>query len=1109
MKKICKRIISAGLLLFCFMTAFVFLAVQTKAEEKKVKYEDHTFSNIDTAVKAVGSGYLYGGLYTTSEENGETKYIGVTEPEVGKTYQLKWVPEGILNVQAQVSGTLLDDDTSNDGSASIRFVTTIDDLQYQKIGFKIALEGGKTIDDIEVSKYVHTKLYAVDKTDGDFIAYEPTDIHEAAKYFKTYTIKNVTQEYYDHDFTVTAYWITKDGTRVEGTNTIGIKTVNLGRSWVYVIEPDAIASTEGTTNKNLGTENDPFHSFEKAAAFDSNTRMNIILKSDVPVSSQIAFEDGDDDKISQVTITGYTGDSSDAFTITRDASAAGMFLVGSEQEMIITGKTILDGNSNSTSPSAQAMIVNAGTLTIDSGVTLQNGYKQGSDKKSYFGAADASAGAVESNGVLNINGTVTACGSNLSSAISSQGTVTMNGADISNNQGRVLRLVSGSATIIDSILKSNTCGGNGGAILIIAGTVEATGTTISENTANQTGGAIYMAGAGTLTLTDCTLDGNMLTNTGNNYGGAISLAGTVTRTVTLTGCTISNHKIATTLTDNTKYGARGGALYFQGAGTITLDDCTITGNEATASAYKDEGNLGNGGGIYVYNSCTADIDITDCTITGNKATSEGGGIYVGATACDITIKNENSGGITSNEANRGGGVYTVGTGDITIDDCTMQSNTAKSSGGGIFVSSTTSDMVTLTMNKCNITQNTAAGNGGGVSLTDPDGTLTVSMTDCSITENVTNAPAAPYTGCGAGIFANCAGTLNLTNCNIDDNEANDNADYYTYPTEGNGGGIYLLPDSTISLTVNGGSVSDNKACIGGGLYLANNATHTISDCTISGNETKKRTDTGKASDTKNYSTFFGMAGAIMIRCESNVTLDTCTISNNTGHTGGGIVLMGAGTNTLTMTKCTLNSNTANGNSGGGAMYVDKKGATISMMECKFISNVTTSARGGAIRFEQGKMDAVNCAFDENSAKTSGGALFLNTYYTSSYKGYGCSDGSDTALTTAAPYTLYSDVTLANCTFTDNLVNGTITGTTSNPASAVHSKCGLTLSGSNNFNGVVINTAALWDANSPTLVRDENPGANVNSETYPYGVTYSLLVNGGSGSGTGDDGIIIP
>ena len=148
----------------------------------------------------------------------------------------------------------------------------------------------------------------------------------------------------------------------------------------------------------------------------------------------------------------------------------------------------------------------------------------------------------------------------------------------------------------------------------------------------------------------------------------------------------------------------GGGVYIKN-GTITLTNCSITGNTASGSSYA------NGGGVCIYSNGTNTL--TNCNITDNKATTTGriacgGGVYIGdwgtnkLTNCNIT-GNTASGSSYAN----GGGVY-INDGSNTLTNCSITKNTVSSNsvvnGGGVYIGSY---RVTKLFGTTNITGNTA------------------------------------------------------------------------------------------------------------------------------------------------------------------------------------------------------------------------------------------------------------------------------------------------------------------------------------------------------------------------------------------------------------------
>ncbi|MBR3174158.1 MAG: glycoside hydrolase family 16 protein [Eubacterium sp.] len=128
-----------------------------------------------------------------------------TEPhmeETGKAYA-KFVDEKMLTVKCQWK---LD-------SSAIRFVSSIDVLDYQSAGFEFEGQyGDKTISNREKDV---DKVYRVIKAGDDSIT--PNKVFaDESEYFFTYTIRNM-DENTDSSWTVTPFYVTGDGTKVYGT----------------------------------------------------------------------------------------------------------------------------------------------------------------------------------------------------------------------------------------------------------------------------------------------------------------------------------------------------------------------------------------------------------------------------------------------------------------------------------------------------------------------------------------------------------------------------------------------------------------------------------------------------------------------------------------------------------------------------------------------------------------------------------------------------------------------------------------------------------------------------------------------------------------------------
>lgn len=180
-------------------------------------YDVSFYRSGDTMLHPFKSGYVFGGWY---EDAAYTTPLDADE-KTGTAYA-KWVDENVLSVKAQISAGTKDTDLKT----NMRFVTTVDCLDYDKIGFVI--NGGGTPITYETTTVFETIIAGK----GGIAVEYGTDVFSSSSYrFATVTLENLPlfkdangngqfdegeTDNKEKAITVTPWWITADGTYVTG-----------------------------------------------------------------------------------------------------------------------------------------------------------------------------------------------------------------------------------------------------------------------------------------------------------------------------------------------------------------------------------------------------------------------------------------------------------------------------------------------------------------------------------------------------------------------------------------------------------------------------------------------------------------------------------------------------------------------------------------------------------------------------------------------------------------------------------------------------------------------------------------------------------------------------
>lgn len=398
---------------------------------------------------------------------------------------------------------------------------------------------------------------------------------------------------------------------------------------------------------------------------------------------------------------------------------------------------------------------------------------------------------------------------------------------------RFFRVTAGHLKLLDLTLSGGrVTNANGGAILVSGGAsltlarVTLNNHTVDSPPAGAKGGAVAMGGGGVLTAIGSAFIDNSAVSGGSGlaHGGAINVDTSVPVVVNLVSSTFQGNTAAA----NGASGglSQGGALSFEGAGAITITNCTFLQNAALSNGTSvsgiatetivavGDGGAARGGAIYVQSENPAtSVEIGGTVLRQNTASATGignadpstgalgGAVYVDLAGAGLTVRDsrfwENHASASSQARGggaRGGGLYAVlgAAGTATIVRSALIQNTL-SVDSGVPVGSPP----------------VAVASGAGIRI---EGTASLSISASTIALNAISANSAVAGGTqgqGAGISFASTGLLTLLSDTLAGNAitaANGSAQ---------GGGLATSGPATIQNTIFSGNAAETSPnCFG-------------------------------------------------------------------------------------------------------------------------------------------------------------------------------------------------------------------------------------------------------------------------------------------------------
>jgi len=427
---------------------------------------------------------------------------------------------------------------------------------------------------------------------------------------------------------------------------------------------------------------------------------------------------------------------------------------------------------------------------------------------------------------------------------------------------------------------------------------------------------------------------------------------------------------------NSYAGYNGGGAYVSNCSVVFYNN-----SDLGYDAYSKTNYAGNhGGGIYAIASTIA---LSNANIYGCRSNNDGGAIY--ARDSEVILYHCNVGSTNDEYVNIAGddaAVIDAAGGSIAVNNSLFYNNIADDNAGCIMI-----DYTDLVITNSIFRNNTAGGRGG--MLYSRTGEATAEISDSSILTNSSagnggaiywasdeqleisggSVVAANESHASGGAIYLSAGKLEIKNSTFNDNTADSNNN-----GTGNGGAIYAYSATESKIVVNTGQGFLRNSAINGGVIFANGSAKVDVETTVPGGFSMN------FNNATNGGAFYISNGAEL------QIFGRVQMFNNSAINGGTFFITNGATALIVSTngyKPEIFGGTAELN-GGGAFLTGSDSSLFmkNVVMGKFgsfltrnMANGTLGGGGGIALYDEAKMTAINCLFQNNISKNKGGAIY--------------------------------------------------------------------------------------------------------------------------------------
>ena len=536
--------------------------------------------------------------------------------------------------------------------------------------------------------------------------------------------------------------------------------------------------------------------------------------------------------------------------------------------------------------------------------------------------------------------------------------------------GGSIHLHESSAIIDNSVFEYNTAISGGVVYAKCSTNVTMNSCSLANNEANHHGGVVFLTEHSEYLVNNCNFSQNKAEHGGVIYAResgnsiAVSESNFSHNTAGLNGGVLQLIYGGSVVINGSAFdynfaNREGGVLY-----GLSMESCDVYSSVFVT-------NKANIGGVFTIRD-RSKFFVQYSTFSDNIESDLGAVIYVDDET-DNTIYDSK---FIGNSGNFGGVVHATRKSNVTVDNCTFDSNVANIDGGTLYGRANS----TITVTSSLFINNTALNDAVMLAFD----RSTIEMEDITFCDNRAGHD-------GGAVYVYDSSKLKITNCSFTGNQANNSGGavygrkksnvtiiesiFVNCSAQNSGGGVYTQEDSRIC--IQSSKFISNSAYTGGALHVYIRSTAHVTSCTFSENVARQ---TGGVMNAFQFSNIHaeacsfgfnkgGFGGVSFIFQGSKLILDNCEVCNNTAEFDGIIRIREL--SALNVSQGTFTFNSAEN---GGVLFVQDSNATTENTSFAFNS---AKQKGGAIyAYDHSIITVLSNNFSHNMVEDDGGVMTL-------------------------------------------------------------------------------------------------------------------------------------